>query len=134
MSDETAAGPSRPQTAHRLRKHADYQRVYRESRKQFSASMSYFFSIHAGGEGPRVGLTVGRVIGKAVQRNRIKRRMREIVRKHIALLPSDVDVVLHPRRSVLTIEFAKLEQEVARIFLNIKIARAKSTANLRVQS
>ena len=131
MSDEIASAPSRSPVDHRLRKHADYQRVYREGRKQFSASMSYFFSAHAGDDGPRVGLTVGRVIGKAVQRNRIKRRMREIVRKQLALLPPDVDVVLHPRRSVLTIEFAKLEQEVARIFLNIQTARGKS---LRVRS
>ena len=102
----------------RLRKHADYQRVYQQSRKHFSSSMTYFFAIRADGlcVGPRVGLTAGRVLGKAVERNRIKRRMRALVRINRALLTHDVDVVLHPRRSVLTAPFATLQLEVAKVF------------------
>jgi ribonuclease P protein component len=42
--------------------------------------------------------------------------MREVVRRHIAELPGGVDLVLHPRRSVMTMEFVKLEAEVLRIF------------------
>jgi ribonuclease P protein component len=112
----------------RLRKHADYQRVYKSTRKQFSASMTWFLSAReqlaapladkgaAVPAGPRVGLTAGKVLGKAHERNRIKRRMREVVRKHIDELPDRVDLVLHPRRSVMTMEFLKLEAEVLRIF------------------
>jgi ribonuclease P protein component len=110
--------------AARLRKHADYQRVYKESRKHFSPSMSYFFRLRADSAPARVGLTAGRVLGKAVDRNRIKRRMREAVRLNLAVLPLSVDVVLHPRRSVMEMEFAKLHTEVARIFA--KVASAMS--------
>jgi ribonuclease P protein component len=70
--------------------------------------------------GPRVGLTAGRVLGKAVERNRIKRRMREAVRLNLKLLTRDVDVVLHPRRTVLTAEFARLQGEVCKIFAVIE--------------
>jgi ribonuclease P protein component len=109
---------------HRLRKHADFQRVYREGRKQFSPSMSYFYALRGAGSqtpaGPRVGLTAGKVLGKAVERNRIKRRMRDIVRRQVPIVSADVDIVLHPRRSVLTVEFAKLESEVVRIFSNVQ--------------
>jgi ribonuclease P protein component len=40
-------------------------------------------------------------MGKAVDRNRIKRRMREAVRKNLSSLRTPVDVILHPRRSVI---------------------------------
>jgi ribonuclease P protein component len=68
------------------------------------------------GNGPRVGLTVGKVIGKAHERNRIKRRMRELIRRHAAELPMGVDLILHPRRQVMNMEFGKLEAEILRIF------------------
>jgi ribonuclease P protein component len=107
----------------RLRKHADYQRVYRESRRYSSTSMSYFFRARPNEESagvlPRVGLTTGRVLGGAVERNRIRRRMREAVRLHLSELPSHVDVVLHPRKTVLEMEFARLEHEVSRVFANV---------------
>jgi len=106
----------------RLQRHADYQRAYAASRKRHSASMSWFLarqsSAFAGAampSGPRVGLTVGKVIGKAHERNRIKRRMREVLRKNVALLPAGFDLILHPRRVVLTLDFAKLEAEIVRI-------------------
>jgi ribonuclease P protein component len=68
---------------------------------------------------PRVGLTAGRVLGGAVERNRIRRRMREAVRLHLGELPLHVDVVLHPRKTVLEMEFARLEREVARVFASV---------------
>jgi ribonuclease P protein component len=65
--------------------------------------------------GPRVGLTAGKVLGKAHERNRIKRRMRDVLRRHVELLPQGFDLILHPRRIVLTLEFTKLEAEIMRI-------------------
>jgi ribonuclease P protein component len=41
--------------------------------------------------------------------------MREALRHSVHLLPVGCDLIFHPRRAVLTIEFAKLEAEVARI-------------------
>jgi ribonuclease P protein component len=109
-------------TGARLRKHADYQRAYAASRKRQSASMSWFLARqpeppapHARPSSPRVGLTAGKVLGKAHERNRIKRRMREALRLHLDLLPAGFDLILHPRRTVLTLEFTKLEAEIVRI-------------------
>ena len=106
----------------RLRKHADYLRAYAASRKRQSASMTWFLAPqpaegdHAAvSPAPRIGLTVGKVLGKAHERNRIKRRMREALRRHVVLLPAGFDLILHPRRNVLTVEFAQLEGEIVRI-------------------
>jgi ribonuclease P protein component len=118
----------------RLRKHADYQRVYQRSRKHFSSSMTYFFAERPSsqGVGPRVGLTAGRVLGKAVERNRIKRRMREAVRLNLVSLTRDVDVILHPRRTVLSAEFSTLQEEVSRIFAIVQKARERATVKPEV--
>jgi ribonuclease P protein component len=116
----------------RLRKHADYQRAYATSRKRQSASMSWFISLHArleAGFAPpqsssRVGLTVGKVLGKSHERNRIKRRMREALRRHVDLLPQGADLIIHPRRHVLTMDFPKLEAEVVRILTQARAEAA----------
>ena len=124
----------------RLRKHADYQRVYNSSRKQFSKQMSFFVSLRpelgpdgslrrCPTNGPRVGLTVGKVLGKAVERNRIKRRLRECVRRHAKTVTFPADVILHPRRTVLEMDAAKLDREVEQIFRLIQAMLRKGPSS-----
>lgn len=106
----------------RLLKHADFERVYREGKRQVSRNMSVFFLVpQANDEGAvRVGITVGRVLGGAVARNRIKRRMREAVRRHLNELTGAVDVVINPRKSAADIELTELEKEVEQAFRKIE--------------
>jgi ribonuclease P protein component len=77
--------------------------------------------------GPRIGITVSRVLGGAVVRNRIKRRMREAIRFHLAGLTADVDVVFNPKKLVLDAEFTQVEQEVKRAFEVIEKNASRST-------
>jgi len=110
---------------YRLRKHADYQLVYKLGRKQFGKQIAYFATPRPADRrsetaGPRVGLTVPKALGGAVDRNRIKRRLREVVRKNIGLLVAPVDVVLHPKKTVLEAEFSQIEREVSVIFRSVQ--------------
>ena len=120
-------------TAHRLCKHADYQIVYKAGRKQFGKQMAYFHAARPADRrsattGPRIGLTVPKALGKAVDRNRIKRRMREAVRAGLPLLSAPVDVILHPRRSVMDLDFVQLKREVATIFRSVQAAYERGAA------
>ena len=123
----------------RLLRHADFERVYKLGRRHFSTSMTVFYwqrpqtapagETSAGASGPRIGFTVGRALGGAVQRNRMKRRLREAVR--LTRLPAGVsaDVVINPKKSLLTIDFADVMSEVRRAFEVIKRKLEAKTGN-----
>lgn len=99
----------------RLRKRADFDRVYKGGGRHSSANLMVIFLAAASG-GPRVGFTAGKALGGAVIRNRIRRRLREAVRRHLRELKTPADVVFHPRKSALRAEFSQLEAEVTRAF------------------
>jgi ribonuclease P protein component len=118
----------------RLLRHADFERVYKQGRRHFSASITVFYlqrrpDVAASGSrntsGLRIGFTVGRVLGGAVQRNRMKRRLREAVRLSKPWPVIDVDVVINPKKVLLTLGFDRLLNEVRQAFVVIDKKLAK---------
>jgi ribonuclease P protein component len=99
----------------RLLRHADFERVYKQGRRHFSAHMTVFYLRRTEG-GMRIGFTVSRALGGAVQRNRMKRRLREAVRLQQKGTKAAVDVVINPKKSLLTAEFEEIVQDVKRAF------------------
>jgi ribonuclease P protein component len=61
-----------------------------------------------------VGFTVSKALGKAVDRNKMRRRLREAVRLELWRMSKPMDLVFHPRRSVLTLEFEQLRRDVVK--------------------
>lgn len=60
---------------------------------------------------PRVGVVASRAsVGNAVHRNRAKRRLRELYRRHQMLVPVGCDLVLTARAALLRLPFAEVEQ------------------------
>jgi ribonuclease P protein component len=125
----------------RLLRHADFERVYDLGRRHFSASLTAFYlprpEVATGApaiSGLRVGFTVGRALGGAVQRNRMKRRLREAVRLSLPLSGVSADVVINPKKSLLSTDFATVLNEVRRAFVVIdqrlgEKAEGKSTGD-----
>jgi ribonuclease P protein component len=109
----------------RLLRHADFQIVYQQGRKHFSGNVVAFYHESGRAGGPRVGFTVGKVLGGAVERNRIRRRMRAAVSRHLAELVKPLDLVLHPRKSVLTMKFAQLDAEIGQVFAAVQQRRGR---------
>lgn len=108
----------------RLLRHADFERVYKQGRRHFAAHMTVFYLARAveaadGNVGSRVGFTVSKALGGAVQRNRIKRRLREAVRLHGVPAGIDADVVINPKRTLLTADFIDVRNEIAKAFVVI---------------
>ncbi len=106
-------------------KHADFQAVYKQGKRHFSGNVTVFYRDRNDQAGPRVGFTVGKVLGGAVERNRIRRRLRAAVQRHVTQLARPLDIVLHPRKAVLILEFAKLESEVEQLFAALQRSKGK---------
>jgi ribonuclease P protein component len=100
----------------RLLRHSDFEKVYKSGKRHFATHLTVFYLRRQHAEGPRVGFTVGKALGGAVQRNRMKRRLREAVRLSGHRAEAAVDVVINPKRSLLKADFADVRREIARAF------------------
>lgn len=100
----------------RLLRHSDFERVYKQGKRHFASHMTVFYLLRAEGVGPRVGFTVGKVLGGAVERNRLKRRLREAVRLHWPEGLAPCDIVVNPKKSARQAEFSELCTEISRAF------------------
>ena len=126
-SDYSEPEAERPQTTgrvsyrflkqDRLRKSSEFDRVYRRGRKIVSPNAVLFYSPNRL-ERFRFGITVSRKVGKAVQRNRIKRFLREAYRLNRQLLNRQqaCDVVLVMRKEGAGLTFRELEKVLLELF------------------
>jgi ribonuclease P protein component len=96
-----------------LRANADFERLRREGRTLLHPLLA--ISILANGlEYSRFGFAVGRRLGKAVARNRVKRRMREVVRVRMQRgeIAAGWDVVLIARRPMREASFNQVDEAI----------------------
>jgi ribonuclease P protein component len=103
-SDRPSGG--RGHKRRRLSRSAEFERVYRQGRSKGNRFLVlYAFPREdAADEGPRLGLSVGRRVGGAVDRTRVKRVLREAFWEEARRLPagSDYVVVARPESLGLT--------------------------------
>ena len=95
----------RPQE--RLRRRKEFDRVYQKGKRLYLPYLKILLLPNELGY-TRLGLSVSRKFGKAVKRNRAKRILRELFRRHKKIFPASHDVVLVPRIEIL----AKSQKEI----------------------
>ncbi|HWQ02990.1 MAG TPA: ribonuclease P protein component [Candidatus Nitrosotenuis sp.] len=97
----------------RLLRRAEFEAVYRGGRRQSGRHFVVFLLPRAENGAPsRFGTSVKRALGGAVVRNRIRRRIREILRLHRQEFLTGWDMVIHPRATVARAKFASLATEL----------------------
>ncbi|MGH9770810.1 MAG: ribonuclease P protein component [Candidatus Acidiferrales bacterium] len=98
----------------RIVRRSEYDAVYRQGRRRSSREFTVF--IRPNGLGfSRFGWSIKKTLGTAVRRNRIRRRLREIVRLHRQEIAQGWDIVIHPRSSVATAHFSDLVEELLKL-------------------
>jgi ribonuclease P protein component len=82
---------------HLLRKNADIRLVFKEGKR---ASCPFFTLLYRGTalDRTRVGTVVGKKLGGATQRNRCKRRFRELARLSVGRIATGWDLLVLPKR------------------------------------
>jgi ribonuclease P protein component len=111
----------------RLTSPADFTRCYRQGKRLRTA----WFMVHAydrGGRGIRLGLAVGKAVGPAVVRNRVKRRLREIFRRHKALVPEGYDLFVRATPASAQVRYAELEQAWREAMVALRRGETSSAA------
>jgi ribonuclease P protein component len=100
--------------AFRLLRRAEYDAVYREGRRRSSREFTLFLRPN-GLDSSRFGWSIKKALGNAVRRNRIRRRLREILRLHRQEIAPGWDIVIHPRTSAATAQFSALQAELLKL-------------------
>jgi ribonuclease P protein component len=98
----------------RLRRNDDFRAVREQGRRTDCGAFLLTWRVRPAEVAPeptRLGVVASRAsVGDAVHRNRAKRRLREIYRRHQSLVPPGLDLVLTARPALLRMEFAEVEQ------------------------
>ena len=104
MPTNGTSGGERFPRRFRIRRRRDFQHVFQHGRRISSPEFRLAFCPNDLGH-PRLGLAVSRAVGNAVRRNRVKRRIREVFRRHQDQLPDSMDLVVMPNRGVASLPF-----------------------------
>lgn len=110
--------------AQRLRSSRDFQRVRTQGRRVSGAllTLGYAPQADSGETGyTRVGFSVGRRVGGAVERNRVKRRLREVMRRKLAGIVQGYDLVITARPGAADARMETLDQEVRTLLARARL-------------
>ena len=102
----------------RLVRRSEFDAVYRAGKRRSSSHFTLFVRAN---ELPlsRFGFSIKKALGGAVVRNRIRRRLREMVRCHRVEIPAGWDFVMHPKSSVAKAPLALLAADLLRLVKNL---------------
>lgn len=96
---------------YRLRRNADFRRIYRQS-KSFSTKYLVLYVHKVKGSAIRVGFSVSKKIGKANKRNYYKRRLSEIIRLNLAEIKAGYELIFIAREPIKDLSYGELEKNV----------------------
>ncbi|CAM3806781.1 ribonuclease P protein component [Alkalicoccus chagannorensis] len=100
---------------HRLRKNEEFQQVFQHGSSAANRQFVVYQRPKPGQDHIRIGLSVSKKLGNAVQRNRIKRLMKEVLRELAPRLKQECDIVIIARKPVTAMELGEMERSLKHV-------------------
>ena len=110
-----------------LKENYMFRRLYRRGQTAANAYL-VIYARHNGSERSRVGITVSGKLGCAVQRNRVRRRLREIYRLNEERFRPGWDLVVVARTRAVSAEYSKLESAYLALASRLGVLRTEEAA------
>jgi len=98
----------------RIRRRVDFLKIFREGTKSRTAHFWISFCPN-GLSHRRLGITVGKKVGSAVVRNRLKRRIREFYRQNKKLFPGETDILITAQEDAGCLDFWQVANELKEV-------------------
>ncbi len=100
----------------RLRKNSEFQRVYKQGKSFANKILVVYVLRHPRDLERKVGFTVSKKYGNAVNRNRIKRLLKEAYRLNQNQLQDGIDLIFIPRQRIVGLQFKEIEKGMIKLF------------------
>ena len=106
----------------RLTRRSEFLRAYQEGARWTSGPFVCYI-VRQAGQGRKLGCAVSRKVGRAVVRNRIKRYIREVYRRHRSRLIDDIHLVVVARATSTDMNYDECAAAMQRIFQKGEVLR-----------
>ena len=124
MAGASGRKPQRFQRVDRLKERYEFKRAQLSGRRIHTPHFLIVVLPNAV-QNTRLGITVTKKVGTAVQRNRIKRVVREVFRRNRQLFPASHDLVFIAKRGATEIDYSSLLEEIGRASRKLAIGAAR---------
>ena len=104
----------------RLKKHYQYAYVYRAGHRVSGKCVS-IFACTSKTKNIKIGFSVTKKVGKAVKRNKARRRLREIIKKQLPNLKQNYNIIIVAKDNILDFSFKEIEMDIAYLLNKLQL-------------
>lgn len=96
----------------RLRKGTSFKNIYKKGRRLSNPYFTLFYLQNHKIEHPQIGIVVSNKVGKATVRNKVKRRIREIIQSELKNIPNNLQILVLTKPKISSLNFQELKKSL----------------------
>lgn len=117
--------------AYRLKKNEEFQRVFQRGTSVANRQFVVYQLKQKAQTNIRFGISVSKKLGNAVQRNRIKRQIKEVLRDEMPSLYQDRDVIIIARKPVSEMNYDEIRKSLNHVLKVAKLFQKQTRNKMR---